>query len=108
MAPSSTAASVQPPALPRVGVRILGSGSAVPTRVVSNDQIAALCGSDHDWIVQRTGIHNRRICDPAKGESNLTLCTGALRNALEAARVDPKELDLIICGTITQDMRCPS
>lgn len=106
--PSPAASAAQPPALPRVGVRILGSGSAVPTRVVSNDQIAAICGSDHDWIVQRTGIHNRRVCDPAKGESNLTLCTGALRNALEAARVEPKELDLIVCGTITQDMRCPS
>lgn len=93
---------------PRVGVRILGSGSAVPDRVVTNDQIAALCNSSDEWIVQRTGIHERRVCDPLKGESNLQLCTKALGRALEAARVAPTELDLIIAGTITQDMRCPS
>lgn len=106
--PSAAAVSVKPPALPKIGVRILGSGSAVPKRVVSNDQIAALCDSSDEWIFQRTGIRNRRVCDPADGESNLTLCTDALRRALEAARVNANELDLVICGTITQDMRCPS
>ncbi|HZW07654.1 MAG TPA: beta-ketoacyl-ACP synthase III [Phycisphaerales bacterium] len=106
--PSAAAAAAKPPAMPRIGVRILGSGSAVPKRIVSNDQIAALCGSDDDWIFQRTGIRNRHICNAADGESNLTLCTDAARRALEAARVAPTELDLLICGTITQDMRCPS
>ncbi|MFT3685736.1 MAG: beta-ketoacyl-ACP synthase III [Phycisphaerales bacterium] len=106
--PSAAATAAKPPSTPKLGVRILGSGSAVPSRVVSNDQIASLCGSDNEWIIQRTGIHERRVCDPAKGESNAALCTQALRRALEAAKVAPTELDLVICGTITQDMRCPS
>lgn len=86
----------------------MGSGSAVPARVVTNAEIATLCGSDDDWIFQRTGIRTRRICDPNKGESNLSLCTDALRRALEDAKLKASDLDLIVCGTITQDMRCPS
>src|SRR5258708_5417035 len=96
------------PDLPRLGVRILGTGAAVPQRVVTNDDIATLCDTSDEWIYQRTGIRTRRICDPAKGEGNLKLCTDALRAALEDAKIKASELDLIICGTITQDMRCPS
>ncbi|MBY0307398.1 MAG: hypothetical protein K2Q09_01520, partial [Phycisphaerales bacterium] len=106
--PSAAATAAKPPTMPRLGVRIAGSGSMVPGRVVPNAQIAALCGSDDEWIFQRTGIRERRICDPKRGESNATLCAGALRHALESAGAAPTELDLIICGTITQDMRCPS
>lgn len=96
------------PEIPRRGVRIVGTGSALPSRVLTNKDLATIVATDDEWIVQRTGIRERRICDWKKGESNLTLCTEALRRALTAAKMDAKELDLIICGTITQDMRCPS
>lgn len=104
---SGTPALSLPP-IPRVGVRIAGTGSALPSRVLNNRELATLVQTNDEWIVQRTGIHERRICDWKKGESNATLCTDALRRALESAQLDAKELDLIICGTITQDMRCPS
>ena len=96
------------PDVPRRGVRITGVGSALPTGVLTNDDLATIVQTSDEWIVQRTGIKRRQICDPAKGESNLSLCTDALRRALEDAKMQADELELIICGTITQDMRCPS
>jgi 3-oxoacyl-[acyl-carrier-protein] synthase-3 len=89
-------------------VVIAGTGSALPSRVLSNNDLATIIETNDEWIVQRTGIRERRICDWSKGESNLTLCTEALRRALDSAGMDARELDLIICGTITQDLRCPS
>ncbi|MFN0012297.1 MAG: beta-ketoacyl-ACP synthase III [Phycisphaerales bacterium] len=96
------------PPVPRVGVRIAGTGSAIPSRVLSNAEVACVVETTDEWIAQRTGIRERRIVDWSKGEGNLSLCTDALRNALDAAGMKASELDLIICGTITQDMRCPS
>ncbi|MGQ0627448.1 MAG: beta-ketoacyl-ACP synthase III [Phycisphaerales bacterium] len=96
------------PPIPRLGVRIAGTGSALPSRTLNNAELAKVVETTDEWIVQRTGIRERRITDWTKGESNLTLCTEALRRALEAAGMNARELDLIICGTITQDMRCPS
>ena len=96
------------PALPRVGVRIAGTGSALPSRILTNEELSRTVDTTDDWIVQRTGIRTRRLCDWSKGESNLSLCTDALRGALTSANIPASELDLLICGTITQDMRCPS
>ena len=104
-APAPRPVPTNPPAL---GVRILGSGSALPSRVVTNDEIATIVDTSDDWIFQRTGIHQRNICDQNKGESNRTLCLNAMKRALEDARIRPDEMDLLICGTISQDMRCPS
>jgi 3-oxoacyl-[acyl-carrier-protein] synthase-3 len=96
------------PAIPRRGVRIAGTGSAIPSRVLANAELAKLIDTSDEWIVQRTGIRERRLVDWSKGENNLTLCTEALRKALSQAGMAASELDLIIVGTITQDMRCPS
>jgi 3-oxoacyl-[acyl-carrier-protein] synthase-3 len=85
-----------------------GFGHAVPSRVVSNGDIATICNTSDEWIFQRTGIRERRVCDPRAGESNLQLCTDALRRALEDANLSASSLDCIICGTITQDMKCPA
>lgn len=103
-APPRTVPSI-PPAL---GVRILGSGSALPSRVVTNDEIATIVDTSDEWIFQRTGIRKRNICDQNKGESNRTLCLNAMRRAIEDAKIRADEMDLLICGTISQDMRCPS
>jgi len=105
--PNSPAAPSLPP-LPRLGIRIAGTGSALPSRVLANAELAKLVQTNDEWIAQRTGIRERRLCDWSKGETNVSLCTEALKNALDAANIDAKELDMVICGTITQDMRCPS
>lgn len=60
-----------------------------------------------EWIVQRTGIRERRVIDPAKGESAYTLSTEALRAALKDAKVDASELDLVIVATMSAEMTCP-
>ncbi|MGD9690508.1 MAG: beta-ketoacyl-ACP synthase III [Phycisphaerales bacterium] len=96
------------PPMPRVGVRIAGVGSALPSRRLTNTDIGTVVETNDEWIYQRTGIRERRVCDWSKGESNTSLCTEALRRALEHASIPAAELDLIICGTITQDRRCPS
>lgn len=96
------------PPLPRVGVRIVGTGSALPPRAVTNAEIASIVDTSDEWIFQRTGIRERRVCRQSAGEGNLDLCTRSLRLALERARTRADELDLIIAGTISQDQRCPS
>lgn len=92
----------------RTGVRIAGTGSALPSRVLSNAELTTMMDTTDEWIVQRTGIHTRYVVDPAKGESTPTLAASALRAALADARVDPAQLDLIICATMTPNMACPA
>ncbi len=92
----------------RIGVRIAGTGSALPSRVLSNAELTTMMDTTDEWIVQRTGIHTRYVVDPAKGESTTTLAASALRAALADARLDPAQLDLIICATMTPNMACPA
>lgn len=100
---------VTPPALPAgLGVRIEGSGSCVPEGRMTNADFERLMDTSDEWIKQRTGISERRKCDPSKGESTLWMSTTALRRALEDARIDAKELDLVIVGTVTPEMLCPA
>ncbi len=61
-----------------------------------------------EWIVQRTGIRERRVLDHARGESTMTMATEALRQALERAGRPAADLDLIICATMTPEMYCPA
>jgi 3-oxoacyl-[acyl-carrier-protein] synthase-3 len=96
------------PTIPKIGVRIAGTGSALPSRRITNDDIASIVDTSDEWIFQRTGIRERRVCDWTKGESNTQLCTEALRGALESSGIAAAELDMVICGTITQDRRCPA
>jgi 3-oxoacyl-[acyl-carrier-protein] synthase-3 len=88
------------------GVRLIGTGSALPRRVVSNDQLPAILDTSDQWIVSRTGIHERRICAPE--ETSATLGLKAARFALESSGLSPDDLDLIICATVTPDTLVPS
>jgi 3-oxoacyl-[acyl-carrier-protein] synthase-3 len=99
---------VRPPAAVHVGVRIAGTGHAVPEKIVTNDDLAKIMDTSDEWIAQRTGIRQRRVCDPAKGEGPVTLSAEALRRALVDANIDPKELDMVILGSVTGEMLCPS
>jgi 3-oxoacyl-[acyl-carrier-protein] synthase-3 len=85
---------------------IAGTGSALPEKRLTNDDLSKMVDTNDAWIVQRTGIRERRIAGP--GESTATLATSAARRALEAAGLEAKDLDLIICGTISPEMTFPS
>lgn len=88
----------------RIG--IVGTGSYLPERVLSNFDLEKVLNTTDEWIYQRTGVRERRIADPDVNTSDLA-GEAALR-ALEMAMISPKDLDLIILATITPDTCCPS
>lgn len=87
-------------------VMILGTGRAVPERVLTNEELGARLGVTDEWIVQRTGIRERRMAEPGTPLSPLAL--KAATAALEEAGVDPRDLGLIVVGTVTGDMKTPA
>ncbi|MDY7108886.1 MAG: beta-ketoacyl-ACP synthase III [Planctomycetota bacterium] len=88
------------------GVQIAGVGSALPSRVLTNADLEKMVNTSDEWIVKRTGIHRRRICDP-ETEGEFTLARDALKNALDDAGMDGRDLDLIIHASTTSEMACP-
>lgn len=86
------------------GVRIAGTGSCVAEKVVTNEDLARL-GCDPDWIIQRTGIRERRHAP--EGVSTGDLATDSARRAIEASGVDPAEIDLLVLATFTPDRLLP-
>ncbi|MBL0939702.1 MAG: ketoacyl-ACP synthase III [Gemmatimonadaceae bacterium] len=86
---------------------IAGTGHAVPAKVVTNDDIAAMGVETNDaWIQERTGIRQRHIAEP--GESLTSLCAKAAQQAMARAGVQPGEIDTIIVGTASPDHLLPS
>lgn len=87
------------------GLRILGTGGALPRRRVTNDDLAGFLDTSDEWISQRTGIRARHVCTT---ESLDDLATQASLQALEAAGVTADELDAIICTTTSPDHVMPA
>ena len=87
-------------------VALIGIGSHVPDRVMSNDEIATMVETSDEWIAQRTGIRERRIA--AASDSSATLGAEAARRALESAGIDAGELDLIVTATASPDYYFPA
>ncbi len=85
--------------------KIIGTGSYLPERVVTNKDLESLMDTTDEWIRDRTGIRERRFVEP--GQTTATLAERACRNAMEAADVGPEEIDLIILGTTTPDLVFP-
>ncbi|MCF7973067.1 MAG: ketoacyl-ACP synthase III [Phycisphaerae bacterium] len=85
---------------------ITGTGSYVPQKTLTNEDLAELVDTSDEWITSRTGIKSRHICTDE--ESTALLATNAARQAIERAGIDPKELDLILVGTVTPEMIFPS
>jgi 3-oxoacyl-[acyl-carrier-protein] synthase-3 len=85
---------------------ILGTGSALPARRVTNDELAERIDTSHQWIVDRTGIEARHIA--ADGETTATLAAEAARNALAAAGIDAGKVGLIVLATATPDQTFPA
>ncbi|HVB47000.1 MAG TPA: beta-ketoacyl-ACP synthase III [Burkholderiales bacterium] len=86
--------------------RIVGTGSYLPPRIVTNDELAQRLETNDAWIRERTGIAQRHIADESQGSSDLAL--EASRRALEAAGVHANEIDLIVLATSTPDYVFPS
>jgi 3-oxoacyl-[acyl-carrier-protein] synthase-3 len=92
--------------MPNVGAIIVGTGSFVPEKRLTNDDLSKMVDTNDEWIVQRTGIRERRIA--GAGESTATLASHAATRALKAASLEPKDLDLILCATVSGEMIFPS
>ncbi|HUZ80719.1 MAG TPA: beta-ketoacyl-ACP synthase III [Gaiellaceae bacterium] len=87
-------------------ISITGLGVHVPERVLTNADLSKLVDTNDEWILERTGISERRIA--AEDEALTDICLPAARRALEMAAVDPKTIDLLIVATVTPDMAFPS
>lgn len=85
---------------------LLGTGSALPVRAVSNAELAETVDTSDEWIVERTGIRNRHIA--GDGETTASLATDAARAALDAAGLAAQDIDLIILATATPDQTFPA
>jgi 3-oxoacyl-[acyl-carrier-protein] synthase-3 len=85
---------------------VLGTGSALPRRALGNNELAGMVDTSDEWIVERTGIHNRYVAGP--DETTSSLATESARRALEAAGIDSKSIDLIVLATATPDQTFPA
>ncbi|HEX9788743.1 MAG TPA: beta-ketoacyl-ACP synthase III [Candidatus Binatia bacterium] len=85
---------------------ILGTGSELPSRVVTNHDLEKMVDTSDEWITVRTGIKERRVLEDGKGNADMAF--PAARRALADAGMDAKDLDAIIMGTVTPDYPFPS
>jgi 3-oxoacyl-[acyl-carrier-protein] synthase III len=89
-----------------VATGILGTGSALPEKVITNFDLEKMVETSDKWITERTGIKERRQAAP--NETTSMLSVQAARKALEMAGISPEQLELIICSTISPDMPLPA
>jgi len=88
------------------GVAVVGTGVALPDKVLTNDDLAKLVDTNDEWITQRTGIKTRHIVE---GDTNVRdLARDALQAALDNANLPASDLDLVIVATMTPEMMCPN
>jgi len=85
---------------------LIGTGSALPRRALPNDELAKIVDTSDEWIVERTGIRNRYVAAP--DETTSSLGTAAARQAIAAAGIEAKSIDLIILATATPDQTFPA
>jgi len=87
-------------------VGVLGLGKYIPEKILTNADLEKMVDTSDEWITTRTGIKERHIAD--KDEATSDLATKAARQALKAASLDPRDLDMIIVATVTPDMQFPA
>lgn len=87
-------------------VGVIGTGSYLPENIVTNDDLANIVDTSHEWIVSRTGIKERRFAKDSVSTSDLAYEAG--KKAIEDAGLTPEDIDLIILATLTPDMILPS
>ena len=88
--------------------KILGTGSYLPDKIVTNDDLSKRIDTSHQWIVERTGIHQRRVSDLGKDESPSGMAKRAAEKALEAANLTPNDIDLILLSSTLADQPMPN
>ena len=88
--------------------RIMGTGSSMPKRILTNKDLEGIVDTTDEWIIRRTGIKERRISSNGGRESTTDLTTQASLKAIEMAGISPKSLDMIVVGTVTPDRQFPS
>lgn len=88
--------------------KIIGTGSYLPKKIVSNDDLAQFLDTSDEWINTRTGIRARHTADYKNGETGSYMATMAAKNALEMAGIRASELDLIINASVSPDFRLPA
>lgn len=88
-----------------MSIRIIGTGSYVPEKIVTNDDLSQMVDTSDEWITQRVGVKQRRV---SVSETTADLGTRAAQRALEAAGISAEELDLIVTATVSGDSICPS
>lgn len=86
--------------------KIIGTGSALPEKILTNEDLSKIVDTTDEWIRTRTGIRQRRVADEGTSTSDLALM--AVEKAIKAAKIDPEELDLIVVGTSSPDTLFPS
>jgi 3-oxoacyl-[acyl-carrier-protein] synthase III len=86
--------------------KIIGTGHYLPEKILTNADLEKMVDTNDQWIVERTGIQRRHLAAPEQATTDLALI--AARNALEAAKTGPEELDMIIFCTVTGDQPLPS
>src|SRR5579872_6127470 len=86
--------------------QIIGTGSYLPEKILTNFDIEKIVETSHDWIVERTGIHKRHIA--AEHETSLTMAEKAAREAMSAANISPADIGMIIIATTTPEKMFPS
>ncbi|KAF0244956.1 MAG: 3-oxoacyl-acyl-carrier-protein synthase [Planctomycetota bacterium] len=91
---------------PLLKVGIAGTGSYVPEKVMTNGDYAKFLDTSDEWIRERTGIRERRFAPDGMATSHMA--ENAAKKAMEAAKVAPEDIDLVICGTVTPDNMFPS
>ena len=90
----------------KIKIKIIGTGSYLPSKIVTNGDLSAILETDDEWISSRTGIKQRHIASPTENTSDLA--THALKNALAMCNLEGNDLDAIIVITTTPDMIFPS
>lgn len=88
--------------------KILATGMYVPEKVLTNDDIAKFVDTNDAWIVERTGIKERRISNPEGGEFPTDMALKATHQALKKAGLTPNDIDLILFSSVTPDMKLPN
>jgi 3-oxoacyl-[acyl-carrier-protein] synthase III len=86
--------------------QIAGTGSFLPERIVTNDDMSKIVDTSDQWIQERTGIQSRRFVGPTDTTSSMGIA--AAKNALEAAEMPAEDIDLIVCATTTPDLTFPA
>ena len=89
-----------------MGIRIKGTGSYTPEKVLTNSDLEKIVDTTDEWITTRTGIKERRIC--TDDQATVHMGTQAAKRALEMSGLNPEDIDLIVYATVTPDMPLPS